>query len=92
MNIDMKNLAELSSLRLTSDKEEVFQQRLESLLTLLNDFPEDLEAQELVADKDNIMTPRSDEVGSSLTREQALANAPQKQAGCVVVPQTVQEG
>ncbi|MBC8535531.1 Asp-tRNA(Asn)/Glu-tRNA(Gln) amidotransferase subunit GatC [Feifania hominis] len=38
-----------------------------------------------------VMQPRADEVKPSFPREKILQNAPQKEAGCFVVPKVVEE-
>lgn len=91
MNIDMKELSNLSKLSfedgVLEGQEAVVKAQLEAMLEKLR-LPEVLDiTMELT--RENAMELRPDIAEPSLSREQVLQNAPQKQAGCFVVPKTV---
>lgn len=88
MKIDVRHIAKLAKLRLDEDKVPMFERQMEDILGMVEGLPE-IPAGEKQADPDNKMELRPDIVGSSLTRDEVLQGAPQKQAGCIVVPKTV---
>lgn len=90
MSIDVFELAALSKLSIGDGNlkdETVIRKEIESVVELMH-LPEMEVPTELVEDR-NPMTLRDDIPEKSLSRDEVLQNAPQKQAGCFVVPKTV---
>lgn len=89
MNIDIKHIAKLSRLRIEEDKLVKFENDMQAIVNMVENLPEINE--ELVLDKDNPMILRHDEaVVRKFTRDELMKNAPHVQAGCLVVPKTVE--
>lgn len=89
MSIDIKHIAKLSRLRIEDDKLEKFEKDMEAIVAMVDRLP-DIE-EELTLDPANAMTLRKDEaVPNKFTRDELIANAPEVQAGCLVVPKTVE--
>ena len=61
-----------------------------NIVAMVEKLP-DLDASGPLIDPDNPMEFRHDEVEKKYSRDELLANAPEVQAGCVVVPKTVAE-
>ena len=89
MNIDIKHIAKLARLRIEDEKLEKFEKDMQSIVAMVDRLP-DIE-EELTLDRENAMTLREDvAVPDQFTRDELMANAPQVQAGCLVVPKTVE--
>lgn len=89
MKIDIKNIAKLSRLRIEDDKLEKFEKDMESIVNMVDRLP-DVEGMLDLNPKDT-MTLREDKaVTDKFKREELLKNAPEVQAGCLVVPKTVE--
>lgn len=88
MKIDVRHIAKLAKLQLDDDKIPVFEKQMEDILGMVENLPK-ITGESFAVDPDNVMTLRQDEVLPSLSRDDVLKNAPQKQAGCIVVPKTV---
>lgn len=88
MNMDMKRLAKLSCLKLTPEEEVRYQTELERIVAMVEKLP-DLDASGPLIDPDNPMTMREDKSEHLFSRDELLKNAPAVQAGCIVVPRTV---
>ena len=89
MKIDIKHIAKLSRLRIEDDKLEKFEKDMESIVNMVDRLP-DVEGTLDLNPKDT-MTLREDKaVTDKFKREQLLKNAPEVQAGCLVVPKTVE--
>lgn len=88
MNIDMKRLAKLSKLKFTPDEEAKFQVQMEKIVDMVNQLP-DLDASGPLLDPNNPMEMRADVCENLFNRKELLANAPETQAGCIVVPKMV---
>lgn len=88
MKIDVRHTAALAKLRLDEDKIEQFAAQMQDIVSMVEQLPE-IDSELTLADRSNPMLLRADEIGPSLTRDELLGNAPQKQAGCIVVPKTV---
>lgn len=89
MSIDIKHIAKLARLRIEDDKLEKFEKDMEAIVAMVDRLPET--EGELTLDPDNAMVLREDKsVTNKFRREELLANAPQVQAGCLVVPKTVE--
>lgn len=87
--IDVKHLAKLSRLRFDEAGVTKMAQDMREIVGMVARLP-DFEETRLALDVNDRMELRKDEVGASLTREQVLSNAPKTEAGCVVVPKTVE--
>ena len=88
MNIDIKHIAKLSRLRIEDDKIEKFEKDMQSIVNMVEQLPNIDDT--LTLDVNNAMKLREDvEVTDKYTREQLMKNAPQVQAGCLVVPKIV---
>jgi aspartyl-tRNA(Asn)/glutamyl-tRNA(Gln) amidotransferase subunit C len=89
MKIDIKHIAKLSRLRIEDDKLEKFEKDMESIVNMVDRLP-DVEGTLDLNPKDT-MTLREDKaVTDKFKREELLKNAPEVQAGCLVVPKTVE--
>ena len=89
MKIDIKHVAKLSRLRIGDDKLEKFEKDMESIVNMVNKLPDVDGALDL--NPKDIMTLREDKaVTDKFKREELLKNAPEVQAGCLVVPKTVE--
>lgn len=88
MKIDVRHIAKLAKLRLDEDKISQFEQQMQDILGMVEHLPE-IEKGDIFVDPENAMVLRPDEVMPSLARDEVLQNAPQSQAGCIVVPRTV---
>ena len=87
--IDIKHIAKLSRLRIEDDKLEKFEKDMESIVNMVDRLP-DVEGTLDLNPKDT-MTLREDKaVTDKFKREELLKNAPEVQAGCLVVPKTVE--
>ncbi len=89
MNIDIKHIAKLSRLRIDDDKLEKFEKDMKNIVDMVEKLP-DID-DELVLDTSNPLKLREDvAVTDKFTRDELLNNAPKVQAGCLVVPKTVE--
>ena len=88
MKIDVRHIAALAKLRLPEDKVEQFERQMQDILNMVENLPP-IEDGLIEIDPGNTMALRPDTPGKSLGRDEFLALAPQKQAGCIVVPKTV---
>ena len=89
MNIDIKHVAKLARLRIEDEKLSKFENDMQAIVNMVENLPEIIE--ELVLDKDNAMVLRHDTAEiRKFTRDELLKNAPHIQAGCLVVPKTVE--
>lgn len=90
MKIDIKHIAKLSRLKIEDDKLEKFEKDMETIVNMVDNMP-DVDGPLTLLDKENPMTLREDKaVTDKFKREELLANAPEVQAGCLVVPKTVE--
>lgn len=90
MSIDVKHLAKLARLRIEDDKLAKFEKDMESIVTMVEQLP-DVSGDAWNLDPNHPMKLREDTEGTDkLPRSELLSNAPQMQAGCVVVPKTVE--
>lgn len=89
MSVDVQHLAGLARLRIGEDKLSGFEKDMERIISMVDELP-DLEGEIDVLLPETAMTLRHDEIKSGFNREQMMANAPQMQAGCVVVPKTLE--
>ena len=89
MKIDMKRLAKLAKLCLLKEEEEKLLPQMQSIIAMVERFPEITE-REIAVDPDNAMMLREDIPEESFARESLLENAPQAQDGCFVVPKVIE--
>lgn len=89
MEIDIKKIAKLAKLKIEEkDLPRITQEMLEVI--------ESVEHLPMLADEGALLNPentmelREDEAKQFCTRNELLKNAPQIQAGCIVVPKTVE--
>lgn len=88
MAVDIKHIAKLAKLKIEDEQIGKFEKEIGDILEMVKELP--LIDGSLAISNENVMDLREDVVLPSLKREEALANAPKKQAGCVVVPKTVE--
>ncbi len=89
MNIDIKHIAKLSRLRIEDSELEKFEKEMQNIVDMVEKLP-DID-DELILDAANPMRLREDvAVNDKFTRNELLKNAPHVQAGCLVVPKTVE--
>ena len=89
MNIDIKHIAKLAHLRIENEKLEKFEKDMESIVAMVDHLPDVSDT--LTVDPNNAMRLREDVAKDhKFKREEMLANAPEVQAGCLVVPKTVE--
>lgn len=88
MKIDMKRLAKLSKLKFSPEEEAKFQKEMEDIVAMVEKLP-DIDASGPLIDPDNPMKMRKDVPEKKFTRDELLKNAPEVQAGCIVVPKVV---
>ena len=89
MSIDIRHIAKLSRLRIEDEKLAKFEKDMEAIVAMVDRLP-DIE-EELTLGAGDAMPLRKDEaVPNKFTRDELIANAPEVQAGCLVVPKTVE--
>ena len=90
---EVENVAKLARLEITQAEKETFAQQLSQILThveKLNQYDTSgVEPTATVLGQTNVF--REDEVKPSLTVDQALANAPDRQADGFAVPKIIEE-
>lgn len=90
MKIDVNHLAKLARLRISEDKLAKFETDMESIVAMVEQLPE-LSGDASGLDPAHPMKLRQDtESTEKFARSELLSNAPEMQAGCVVVPKTVE--
>lgn len=90
MSIDVKHLAKLARLRIEDEKLAKFEKDMENIVNMVEQLPQ-LDGDASGLDPKNPMILRKDEIDScNIPRKELLGNAPKMQAGCVVVPKTVE--
>lgn len=94
MHIDIKKVAKLANLVLTSEEEKRFTTQLEETLDYINRLEEidtkNIEPTSQVTGLENVT--REDEVTPSLTQEEALKNAKSTYRGYIKVKAILEEG
>jgi aspartyl-tRNA(Asn)/glutamyl-tRNA(Gln) amidotransferase subunit C len=88
VKIDLKHIAQLAKLHFEDSEIADFERGMSGILEMVDKLPK-LPDDGFLLDPKNVMRLRPDDIAESLSRDDVLANAPQKQAGCVVVPKTV---
>jgi aspartyl-tRNA(Asn)/glutamyl-tRNA(Gln) amidotransferase subunit C len=89
MKIDIKHIAKLSRLRVNDDEVEKFTQDMENIVSMIENLPQ-LDDTGALVDPTNPMILREDVAEHRFRRDELMQNAPQKKAGCVVVPKVVE--
>lgn len=89
MDINIAHLAKLARLRFSDQELEKFTKDMQNILGMVENLPP-MEGKQIGLDPEHPMALREDQVSPSLKREKALSNAPQTEAGCIVVPKTVE--
>jgi len=88
MDMDLKRLAKLSRLTFTPEEEARYAAEMARIVDMVAQLP-DLDASGPLIDPDTPMEFRKDVPEHNFTRQELLKNAPEVQAGCIVVPKTV---
>lgn len=91
MKIDIDHIAKLSKLKIDDSKREKFESDMENIINMIESLPSEVNA-DTSLDIQNKMelrddTPKTEE--EKFSRNDLLANAPQIQAGCFVVPKVM---
>ena len=90
MKIDINHIAKLARLKMDEQQAEKFAGQMEGIIDMVASLPE-IEGVASGLDPANPMRLREDvAIASSAKRSEILANAPQVEAGCVVVPRVVE--
>lgn len=90
MKIDIKHIAKLSRLKIEDSRLEKFEKDMQLIINMVDNLP-DIDGPLTLLDEENPMTLREDKaVTDKFRREDLLLNAPEVQAGCLVVPKTVE--
>ncbi len=90
-SIDVTYVADLARLQLSPEEIATFQKQLVDVLGYVSQLNEvDVSHVSLLGEADLKNRLRQDEIGASLTAEQALANAPRQDNNLFVVPKMVE--
>ena len=89
MKIDINHLAKLARLKFSAAEEEKLAGEMEKILGMVENLP-DLDASGPLIDRNSPMSLRPDQAYDRNNRKELLQNAPEVQAGCVVVPKVVE--
>lgn len=89
MNIDIGHLAKLSKLRFSKEEEDRFLPQMKAVIEMVEKLPA-LQGSDSLLDPANPMKCREDIARNHYNRDEILSNAPQLQAGCVVVPKVIE--
>jgi len=89
MKIDIMHIAKLARLKISEDEVAKFEGEMQDIIQMVEKIPE-LHDDYQDVDPAHPMELRKDEIRPSVKREELLSNAPLVQAGCVVVPKTVE--
>ena len=85
---DIEYVAKLAKLNLTEEEKEKFIPQMADIVNFANKISElntdSVEPTQHILEINNAF--RKDEVSPSYTREDILKNAPEKEAGCIIVP------
>ncbi len=89
MDIDIKHIAKLARLRIEDDQIDKFKDEMQHIVEMVEKLPDIND--ELVLDTTHPLKLREDvAVTKKFTRDELMKNAPKVQAGCLVVPKTVE--
>lgn len=89
MEIDLQHIATLARLKIPQEKFEKFNRDFIDIIQMVENLP-DVQGDGTLLDPEHPMTLRRDEVKNEYRRDELLQNAPEVQAGCVVVPRVVE--
>lgn len=89
MEIDIKRLAKLARLKIDESRMAGFEKDMKGIVAMVEHLPEISDSGALI-DPSAPMELREDVSESKYRRDDLLKNAPQTQAGCVVVPRVVE--
>jgi aspartyl-tRNA(Asn)/glutamyl-tRNA(Gln) amidotransferase subunit C len=89
MQIDINRIAKLARLVMDEQQAQKFSRQMNDILTMVDNLPE-LEGGAIGLDPENPMRLRADTTQPSTRREDILRNAPQVEAGCIVVPRVIE--
>lgn len=90
MKIDINHIAKLARLKMDEQQAEKFAHQMEGIIDMVANLPA-IEGVATGLDPAHPMTLRPDvAIPSECKRDDILANAPQVEAGCVVVPRIVE--
>ena len=85
---DIEYVAKLAKLSLTDDEKEKFVPQLGDIINFANKISElntdNVQPTQHILETNNVF--RKDEIIPSYKREEILKNAPEKEAGCIIVP------
>ncbi len=89
MKVDIKHLAKLARLNTTEEEEQRFEGQMQNIIEMIEKLPS-LSSNDTLVDPTNPMKCREDISHNEYKRDDILRNAPQVQAGCVVVPKVIE--
>ncbi|HEX3026030.1 MAG TPA: Asp-tRNA(Asn)/Glu-tRNA(Gln) amidotransferase subunit GatC [Clostridia bacterium] len=89
MNIDIRHIAKLARLHVDEAEIQKLGKEMAAIIGMVENLPEFENARLELSEKD-AMKLREDEVRPSMSRKEVLKNAPETEAGCIVVPKIVE--
>ncbi len=89
MKVDIKHLAKLARLKTDEEQEKRFEVQMQSILEMVEKLPS-MSSDDNLVDTANPMKCREDIAHNDFKRDDILMNAPQVQAGCIVVPKVIE--
>ena len=89
VQMDIPYVAKLARLRIDGKELVKFEKDMGDIVSMVENLP-DFEKMSLDLDAADAMKLREDEICPSMSRKEILANAPQTEAGCFVVPKVVE--
>lgn len=89
MEIDIMRLAKLAKLSIPEEKVDEFREKMEDIIQMVENLPDDLDTTGSLVDPTDTMELRKDEVQPSFPRNEMLQNAPYTAAGCILIPKVV---
>lgn len=89
MKINVSHIAKLSRLTFSEQEMKKFDKDMSGIIEMVEKLPEMNEISSLI-DVENKMELRTDEAQKLFKRDDLLKNAPQVEAGCVVVPKVIE--
>lgn len=87
--INIRRIARLARIHVEDAEIPVLEKEMGSIVRMVEDLPVFADTS-LPLDENDAMPLRHDEEGASSPRDEILENAPQTEAGCVVVPKVVE--
>ena len=89
VKINIRHIAKLSRLHIDENEVEKFEKDMQSIVGMVENLPE-FKDYSLGLKTSDAMVLREDEIMPSMKRSEVLQNAPQSEAGCIVVPKIVE--